>query len=44
MKNLVTFLIGVLVFVDCPEMFFAAGQRERELDAQYFGNGHLRAA
>lgn len=43
MKNLVNFMIGVFVFLDCPEMFFAVEQREHEVSSLYFSNGHIEA-
>lgn len=43
MKNLVNFMIGVFVFFDCPEMFFAVEQREHAADSLYFSNRHIEA-
>lgn len=43
MKNLVNFMIGVFVFLDCPEMFFAVEQRESGVDSFYLNDSHLRA-
>ena len=43
MNTIINFLIGAFVFIDCPEMFFAVEQKEHELDAVYFSNGHLNS-